>query len=762
MLKKWLLLMILVLMISLPSYADDTIRIELDGKPLVFEIAPVAESGRVLVPFSTIFESLGLKVDWNSNLRIATAYNDMMNVSIQLDAMYGNINGEIIKLDVGTKVRNNRLLVPVKFVSEALKHKVTWNGDKRLISITSGFKTYDYTEPLPTVDSLEKLKLIMDYSGNYTRRDGAIVNTPSVDGSIVLEDAAPTLSPEAAPDGKGEETDFSGTNVQVEGVDEADIVKTDGKYLYHLRLGDLKITELTGAMKTISTITFEGDKSPSEFYLYDDQLVVIANQQFFYPYPMPVPMPLESQNDLIEADRMPMIMPMQTPKTHVLIYDIVDKSSPLLIRDYESEGYYVTSRVTGGKLYMVMNKNLGFYGLTEEGVLPNFNDIQMSVNPVSGKVVETSKVSQIGFEDIRYFPDTIESNLMITLGFDLKNPTAEPHQGAYLGSSSNVYANTQSMVVAMDRYHYDYTVKGEFAYPVFYNTTELYKFDLENGNINFSAKGSVPGRVLNQFSMDAYDGNYRIATTTGETWDNTSTNNLYVLDENMLLIGKLEGLAPTERIFSARFVGDRAYLVTFRQVDPFYVIDMADPSSPKVLGYLKIPGFSDYLHPYDANTIIGFGRETIETANGQVVGGIKIAMFDVTDVANPVEKSQVVIGSAGTYSEVLYNAKALLFSKTKNLFALPVTVYEGLGSESHFAFQGAYVYSVDTVNGFVLRGTSTHLTQAEIDDSDIKWYDTTKDVSRIVYSGDTLYTLSQFGIKSHNLTNMTELNYLAY
>ena len=764
MFKKWMLLIGLILMISLPSFADDTIRIEIDGKPLVMEVSPEIESGRSLVPFKAIFEGLGLKIDWDSNLRIATAYNASMNVSVKLGVIYGNINGEVIQMDVPAKIVDGRTLVPVKFISEAFGNKVTWNADTRLISITSGFKPYNYSEPLPTVDSLDKLKLILDYAGKYTQRDVYYPALPT-DG-VVQEGAAPDLAPVPAPapnvvpDGKGDDADYSSTNVQVEGVDEADIVKTDGKYIYHLRYRDLKITDLAGSMKTVATITFADDMSPSEFYLYQDKLVVIANQQIFYPYPYPIPA-VESGVDYMVPDMMP-IMPRQLPKSHVLIYDISDRTAPQLIRDFDSEGSYVTSRVTGGKLYIVMNKYLDYFMLSDEGVLPKFTDTIINVNSVTGKTTETSETMQIGFDGIRYFPDTIESNLMITLGFNLDQPLSDPHQGAYLGSSTNVYADTQTMVVAMDRYHYDYTVKGEFTYPVFYNTTELYKFNLEAGMVNFSAKGTVPGRVLNQFSMDSYNGDYRIATTTGESWDLTSTNNIYVLDSAMAMKGKLEGLAPTERIYAARFVGDRAYLVTFRQVDPFYVIDLADPATPKVLGFLKIPGFSDYLHPYDANTIIGFGRDTIETANGQVVGGLKIAMFDVTDVTNPVEKSNIVIGSSSTWSEVLYNPKALLFSKTKNLFALPVTVYEGLGSENHFAFQGAYVYSVDTTNGFILKGTSTHLTQAEIDDSDIKWYDTNKDVSRILYSGDTLYTLSEFGIKSHDLTNMMQLEYMTY
>ncbi len=742
MLKKILIFTILALMCWAPSFAADTIRIEIDGKPLTLEVAPQIENGRTLVPFKAIFEALGLKIDWIGEQRIATAYNADMNVSVKIDATYGNINGELIALEAPGKIVTGRTLVPLKFISEAFGSKVVWDPDKRLVSIKSGFKPYVYTEALPTVDSIEKLKLILEYAGKYTqyvypiREDILLAPTPVDKGN------EPSIAqPEAAP---STNSDHSSTNVQVEGVDEADNVKTDGNIIYQLRAQDLKITDIsTGIMKTIATVKFEEGSGATEFYLYDNKLIVIGNSQIFYPM-------LEK----FAPGFMP--MPQVTPKTLITFYDVSNPAKPVLIRKYEGEGNYVTSRLTGGKLYMVLNKWLMSYSLTAENVLPTFTD-KLIIK--GSEVLQTSKLD---FDTLRYFPDTVESNLMITLGFDLDVMTESPHTGAYLGNSTNVYANTDSMVVAMDRYHYDFrTISDTFA-PTFQNTTELYKFNLINGTIGYSAKGSVPGRVLNQFSMDAYGGNYRIATTSGETWLDTSQNNIYVLGSNMALKGKLEGLAPGERIYSARFVEDRAYLVTFKQVDPFYVIDLKNPLSPKVLGYLKIPGFSDYLHPYDANTVIGFGRETIETANGPILGGIKIAMFDVTDVTKPVEKSKIVLGTSNSYSDVLYNHKALLFSKEKNLFALPVTLYKGVGNENRLSFQGAYVYSISPTTGFTLRGTSTHLTQPEVDDSILKWYDTTKNVSRIIWSGTTLYTLSEYGIKSHNLDTMIEKETLIY
>ncbi len=734
MLKKIMALTLGAAMLSSVSFADSAIKIQIDNKPLALEVAPTVENGRTLVPFRAIFEALGLRVDWNQDLRIATAYNDTMNVSVKLDSGYGSVNGELKPLEASAKIVQERTLVPLRFVSEAFGNEVSWDAKTKLVSIKSGFKPYVYSEALPVVGSFDKLKLILDYAGKFNQpvyriMDGVAPMPAAMEKSVVAADMA-----NAAPA-------HSTTNIQVAGVDEADVVKTDGSYIYQLRANDLKITKASaGALKAATSLSFENGMNASELYLYGNKLVVIGNKQSYAPY----------QTSMPEARS---IMPMYSPTTQLLFYDVTNPEKPALIRKYEAEGNYLTSRLTGGKLYLIANKWLNTYSLKAENAVPHFTD---SV---------TGKTTSVGFDAIRYFPDTVESNLMITLGFNLDQPKGEPDKGVYLGSSNNVYANTDSLVVAMDRYHYRVgDIMNGFAPPAYTKTTELFKFALNSGTVRFKAKGTVPGTVLNQFSMDAYNGNYRIATTddSWSTGDNTTRNNLYVLDGNMAIKGKLEGLAPGERIFSARFMGNRAYMVTFKQVDPFYVIDLSNSGSPKVLGYLKIPGFSDYLHPYDANTVIGFGKDTVETANGAITAGVKIAMFDVTNVTNPVEKSRVVLGGSGSWSEVLNNHKALMFSKEKSLFALPVTLYEGAGRDNRFAFQGAYVYGIDPVKGFVLKGTSTHLTDAEVRDTELKWYDTSKDVKRILWIGNELYTLSDFGIKSHTLDTMKETGYLKH
>ena len=285
--------------------------------------------------------------------------------------------------------------------------------------------------------------------------------------------------------------------------------------------------------------------------------------------------------------------------------------------------------------------------------------------------------------------------------------------------------------------------------------TYIYKFKLEDSKVTYTNTGSVPGEVLNQFSMDEKDGYFRIATTDSDSWNSeTDINNLYVLDEELKIIGKVEGLAKGERIYSVRFMGNRAYMVTFVETDPLFVIDLSKPEEPIVLGELKIPGYSKYLHPYDEKHIIGFGENTKANEYGGVVtDGMKMALFDVSNPTKPKELFSVDIGEKGTHSEILDNHKALLFSKEKNIISFPVYISEEAGMyKTKLKFQGAIVYGLDLENGFILRGTIAH---QEINDGYIN-YDYSKKIERIIYINDSLYTLSKGLIKSTNMNTMEE------
>jgi inhibitor of cysteine peptidase len=288
---------------------------------------------------------------------------------------------------------------------------------------------------------------------------------------------------------------------------------------------------------------------------------------------------------------------------------------------------------------------------------------------------------------------------------------------------------------------------------------------VEADSIEYAASGSVPGYVLNQFSMDEYSGYFRIATT-GSSWrlfsGGGAQNNVYVLDMNLKVVGSIEDLAPGETIYSARFVGKRGYLVTFKKIDPLFVIDLENPTSPSVLGYLKVTGYSGYLQPYDETHLLGIGKETVAAEEGDFAWyqGVKISLFDVADVEHPVEIGKYEIGDRGTDSPVLSNHKALLFDRARNLLVLPVALHEidpakyygevPPNAYGDLVWQGAYVFNVSAADGLALEGRITHLK------SDV--YDYEHYVKRALYIDNVLFTISDKTIKMNNLATLEEIN----
>jgi len=270
--------------------------------------------------------------------------------------------------------------------------------------------------------------------------------------------------------------------------------------------------------------------------------------------------------------------------------------------------------------------------------------------------------------------------------------------------------------------------------------------------------GVVPGTILNRFSMSDYDEHFRIATSIG-----TSSNNVYILDSEMKTVGKLEGLAPGEQLHSARFMGNKGYLVTFQKIDPLFVIDLSEPSAPVVLGELKIPGYSDYLHPYDETHLIGIGKNTVtgnDTGTFSWFQGIKVAIFDVSDVNHPIELHQVVIGERGSDSLALTDPKSFLFSKEKNLFVLPISLAEfateptSPSTYGKITFQGSYVYNLNLETGFQYKGRVTHNDPVSSLQS--------RHILRNLYIENALYTLSSSRLKVNDLNTMEQLQFITF
>jgi uncharacterized secreted protein with C-terminal beta-propeller domain len=329
------------------------------------------------------------------------------------------------------------------------------------------------------------------------------------------------------------------------------------------------------------------------------------------------------------------------------LWDISDRTAPKLVRTLEFEGSYLASRKIGGSAYVVVNSYPRFYPLYEGGgtadnstVIPLYRDSKAGAD----------LVPTCGCAEVSYLPPIDAESFITIASISMTDDNAEVRKEVTVGSGQNVYASQQNLYVADVQWNYQIMpmMRSEAAAESSEKTV-VHKFSLDNGAITYAGNGEVPGHILNQFSMDEYNGYFRIATTTGQvsrSGEPASSSGVYVLGPDMNMTGKLEGIAPGEQIYSARFIGSRGYLVTFKKIDPFFVIDLSDPANPQILGRLKIPGYSDYLHPYDENHIIGIGKEATEAEEGNFAWyqGLKIALFDVTDVSNPVEMFKTVIG----------------------------------------------------------------------------------------------------------------------
>jgi uncharacterized secreted protein with C-terminal beta-propeller domain len=581
----------------------------------------------------------------------------------------------------------------------------------------------------------------------------------------MAEDVSVASAPAQKAKGLRGDASYSATNVQVQGVDEADVVKTDGKYIYQVNNCRIIVARAYPAdeMRVVSSLKYD-DKNftPLELYIDEKHLVVIGQTFRSIPVPKPEPQGSGAQEPAPrgtdessgpakskarpDIDIYPPVQHENIVKT--IIYDISDRADIRRLRETQLSGHYISSRKIGSALYLAANKEVDYYRIMEgqaEPPTPFYQD-------TAGK----GKPTRLSYPNIRYFPDSVEPNYLMVAGFNLNQPDQQMQVAAYLGAGQNIYASQNNLYVAVSQYPNA--------------ATGIYKFALAQGRTEYKGKGEVPGTILNQFSMDEHNGYFRIATTKGEVWgrgDNTSRNNLYILDQALKVAGRIEDIAPGERIYSVRFMGDRAYMVTFKQVDPLFVIDLKDPKAPKILGALKIPGYSDYLHPYDENHIIGFGKDTVEKGAMAYYQGMKLAVFDVSDVANPKEKFKEIIGGRGTESELLHNHKALLFDRERNLLAFPVTVMETEKVPHRdeipygaFTFQGAYVYNIDLADGFKLKGKITHLTPEEYSKAGRGWYESSRNVNRVLYIGDTLYTLSTGMIKANDLNSLKEINSL--
>ena len=554
--------------------------------------------------------------------------------------------------------------------------------------------------------------------------------------------------------------EYSETNVQVQGVDEGDIVKTDGRYIYQIQNGQVRISRAypVDKMASVALLSFNNEFSPTELYLNGKQLIVIGSSwRYDGNRRGGVPM-LRNKGKL----KMAVWAPWGESRTVARVYDLTDHRQPVLQREVTFTGSYLSSRKIGANLYVIGRKYPNYYfnyfndgaqqpSLTRDNTLPKISD----------SLVNNGQEHTLPIDQLYYFKNFVEPDYVVIAGLQLDALDQPASTVAYLGGGDITYASTKNLYVSAADYNASTTNETtRVSAPV----THVYKFALAEGAVTFSSAGEVSGTPLNSFSMDEHNDYFRIATTVNQ-WTSTTEsgslqtwNNLYTLDSSMNIAGRLEHIAEGERIYSARFIGDRSYLVTFKQTDPLFVIDLAVPEAPQILGELKIPGFSNYLHPYDDTHLLGFGQDTEATPEGGVLTkGVKLALFDVSDVANPKEMHKLTIGDSWSYSPLSWDHKALFFDKKRNLLGFPISVTAKAAEQEwpSEVFQGAHVYSVTLEDGFQLQAAITHQQATE----SYRW---DHYIQRLLSIGDQLYTLSETRVQANAFSNFKQTGALDF
>jgi uncharacterized secreted protein with C-terminal beta-propeller domain len=538
--------------------------------------------------------------------------------------------------------------------------------------------------------------------------------------------------------------DFSETNTQVKGIDEADIVKTDGTYIYALFNGELRIYTAAGADTALLSRTkaadseryyedewnwakVEGEKSDysynswknaEEMFILGDTAVVIANCG-------------ENANGQVDGEWR------YEDKSYVLadFYDISDRANPVLVSSAGQDGYYQSSRLMDGKLYLITNKyNYGWYGYKIDESMPR-EYVPILYTDGDAEPVAVDRIC---------WPETTEESSYTVVGrYDVAGRAMEDSLSV-LGAGNTFYMSKNYLYLADSRYFNDLT--NEFNESIYRveeyasgDRTELLKLSV-TGPMEIVATGTVDGDLLNQFSMDEYNGYLRVVTT---SWNNAyqiwndderefsnwkylesgQTNGLYIFDESMNLTGSVASLAPDERVYSVRFDGEVGYFVTFRQVDPLFAVNLSDPANPTVMSALKIPGFSRYMHPWSEGLLFGLGQDADEETGR--TGGMKLSMFVTSDPYAVYEKDKLILDES--YSEALYNHKALLIAPQKGVIGFP-------------ADNGYVLYHYDEQTGF------TKTNQVDLDD---KWYWSWN--TRGLYVGDIIYIVAEQGVTVLNL-----------
>lgn len=579
-----------------------------------------------------------------------------------------------------------------------------------------GYKVRDYSGTIYVQNRKNLRRIVHHFGGNRQAREGATFNSSS--------GYTPDTNPNA-----NSMTDYSKTNIQTEGVDEGDIVKTDGKYIYFVNDKGLTIIDSNPlTMKKVFELKNKNyGKLIRDIFLDKNKLIIIS--------------------DVLQKNI--------GHRTFIETYDISDIKNLKLINENNVNGEYNQSRKKGERLYVITNDHYHSDTLYNEmRQYPiDLNDLYELSNKF--KIVSEG----VNLEKVIYMPFTAHISLTVINSIPLY-PDEATDKIIFTGDPGQLYMSNDNI----------YTTSKQYAFNVDKRTTdtEIRKFAIEDKQFRYVGKIKVEGKLLNQFSMGEENGVLFVAHSKPPMDKKDRENIISSFNENMKKISSLRGIAPKEKIYSARFVDGKAYIVTFRMIDPLFVVDIKNPSMMKILGQLKIPGYSNYLHPYSEKYLIGFGYNVGQDIYGSDIRlGYKISLFDVSDYSKPKELSVVNIGEEGSYSYLGNNHKMLMFDSKRNIFALPIFEvsskkerYYNHDYTKYDYFYGVFVIQLSNEK-LKIKGKISHSDSKNAGELANEYNKNSRQkIQRIVQIGDNIYTLSHSMLKVNDINTMEELKTL--
>lgn len=557
-------------------------------------------------------------------------------------------------------------------------------------------------------------------SGATTMMTTTAVSTVSGLVSAITSTVTGTVVSSAV-GGSGTSPSYTTSNDQVQGVDELDIEKTDGTYIYVAGQQTVSVVKAYPVNESglVSTISMP-DNSVVGMTLGQGTLAVLGQS-------------------LVNGS------------VDLRLYDVAVPSAPVLMNSIGIAGNYVGARMAGGYFYLVLQQPC--YQSNGQG---NFT--------VAYPTVREQGVSQVISPDQTYYSPNQSEVTLYTMVVTMSMSTgAEGAIALLTGPSSTIYVSPSNIYVVYSNFHVSYSdgiagniyAGGNAIQEGASQNSTIFRVAYAGANVTAEATGTVPGNILSQYSMNEYEGYFQVAT------DRAGVDDVYVLNSTLGQVGALHDIAPGENIFAVRFEGDLGYVVTYEQVDPLFTISFANPADPTILAALHVTGFSDYLYPLGSDYLIGVGQSTVNSTQGDFsyYDGLKISLFNVT-TSNSTEVDNYLIGNRGTTSAVLENPLAFTFDTATNTMVIPVDLYTvpagettsaypgGAPAEGQFTWQGAYVFSVSDT-GFTLLGTVTQDLPGQSP--------ATHEVDRTVIIGNILYTISEDEVMATDLSNFYNL-----